>query len=342
MSNQSHGGTFGIELTPEAPSTQIAEWARLAENSGFDTVFVSHHYNNRDEFITLAEIARATDEVQLGPGITNPYETHPVTLASRMATLDERANGRGLFGVGPGDASTLSNLGFEQERPLRRVLETIRVVRRLWAGERVEHDGTFSVADAGLNYDARQLPIYVGAQGPHMTRMSAKYADGILYNGSHPRDIAWARDRIEEGLAERIESHAFGEYPVRRENFDFAVYASVSVAEDETSAREAARPPVAFIVAGAPPPVLERHGLDQRRATRIGEHIAAGSFRDAFDLVTEPMIDAFAVAGTPATVEERLEELLGYADSFVMGSPLGPDVETAIELMGGLFPSNQA
>ncbi|MEF8785270.1 MAG: 5,10-methylenetetrahydromethanopterin reductase [Haloarculaceae archaeon] len=317
---------IGLELTPEHPVSELSDLAVRAEGAGFDTIFASHHYNNRDEFIALADIARATDEVRLGPGITNPYETHPVTLASRSATLDELADGRGVFGVGAGDRSTLSNLGYDDERPLRRVLETMQVARRLWDGERVDHDGTFQAVDAGLNYDARRLPVYIGAQGPDMTRMAAKYADGVLFNGSHPRDIEWASDRVEEGLDAR---------PDERGEFDFAAYASVSIAEDAADAREAARPPVAFIAGSAPPPVLDRHDLDRELAGEIGEAVAAGEFREAFGLVTPAMIDAFCIAGTPETVESRVEAVMAEADSIVVGSPLGPDLATAIDLAGG-------
>jgi 5,10-methylenetetrahydromethanopterin reductase len=322
---------IGVELTPEIPVSRLTDLSVTAESAGFDSVFVSHHYNNRDEFVALAQIAAATDEIALGPGITNPYETHPVTLASRMATLDEFADGRGLFGIGPGDRSTLANLGYDHDSALRRVLETMQVARRLWAGERVDHDGTFAAVDAGLNYEAGEIPVYVGAQGPHMTRMSAKYADGILFNGSHPRDIAWARERVDEGLTDR---------PEERGSFDLAAYASVSVAPDATSAREAARPPVSFIAGGAPPPVLDRHGIDHDRAAEIGDEIAAGAFTDAFDLVTESMLDAFCIAGTPETVSDRVGAILDTADSVVLGAPLGPDLEAALELTGASLPTS--
>jgi len=318
--------TIGIELAPEHSVPELAALAATAEVEGFDTVFVSHHYNNRDEFVALTEIARETSEVRIGPGITNPYETHPVTMASRVATLDELSGGRGVYGVGPGDRSTLQNLGYDHDDALRRVLETMQVTRRLFDGERVTHDGTFEAEDAGLNYDARQLPLYVGAQGPHMTRMSAKHADGLLFNGSHPTDLAWASERVLEGLEARPGDHG---------EFDFAAYASVSVAAEAEAARQAARPPVAFIAGGAPPPVLERHDLDRGRASEIGDCIAAGKFTQAFETVSPAMIDAFCVAGTPETVTERVDAILAEADSFVMGAPLGPDPETAIELMGG-------
>ena len=315
----------GIELTPDVPVSTLTNHTERAAESGFDTVFLSHHYNNRDEFAALAAIAREVDTVRLGPGIANPYETHPVTLASRMATLDELSGGRGVFGLGPGDRSTLANLGFSQDDALRRVLETMQVSRKLWAGERVDHEGTFTANDAGLNYEAREIPVYVGAQGPHMTRMAAKYADGLLFNGSHPLDIEWAAERVEEGLEERADDV----------EFDFAAYASVSVASDRERAREAARPPVAFITAGAPPPVLDRHGVDESRADEIRLALSGGEFSRGFEQVTERMLDAFCVAGRPETVTGRLDDLLDIADSVVVGAPLGPDVEEALTLLDG-------
>ncbi|WP_135667581.1 5,10-methylenetetrahydromethanopterin reductase [Halorhabdus rudnickae] len=312
-----------IELTPEHPVEEVTQLAERAEAAGFDAVFASNHYNNRDPFLTLSSIARATETIDLGPGVVNPYETHPVRLASRMATLQEVSDGRGLFGIGAGDASTLSNLGVERESPLRRVLEAFKVAQDLWAGETVNHDGTFQATDASLNYAVEEIPVYVGAQGPHMLRMSAKHADGVLVNAAHPRDLEWSAERIEEGRAER---------PADRGAVDVAAYASVSVADDGKAAREAARPPVAFIAGSAAPPVLDRHDLDHDRAATIGEAIGRGDFEEAFGAVTPAMIDAFAIAGTVETVAERIATAREHVDSFVVASPLGPDLEGAIDL----------
>jgi 5,10-methylenetetrahydromethanopterin reductase len=316
---------MGIELTPEHPVDRVVELGTAAEQAGFDTLFTSCHYNNRDPFIVLSQLARETTDIRLGPGVINPYEIHPVRLASTIATLDEASNGRAVYGIGPGDQSTLQNLGTADQRGLRSVLEAFRTARRLWAGERVSHEGTFVARDAGLNYatHAGDIPVYVGGEGPHMCRMSAKHSDGLLFNGSNSDDVAWAREQVEQGLEER---------PDDRGPFDFAAYASVSIAEDGTAAREAARPPVAFITAGAPTPVLDRHAIDEERASDIGEAISAGAFSEAFQQVTDEMIDAFCIAGTPETVERQMKNVLAYADSVVVAAPLGPDLDRAIDL----------
>jgi 5,10-methylenetetrahydromethanopterin reductase len=317
----------GIELTPEIPVSEVAALGARAESAGFDAVFASCHYNNRDPFLALDRVAAATSEVLVGPGVANPYETHPVKLASQVATLDELSDGRAVFGVGAGDASTLSNLGVDREKPLRRVLESFKVAEDLWAGERVDHDGTFVARDAGLNYEPGEIPVYVGAQGPHMLRMAGKHADGVLVNASHPRDLSWSADRVAEGVEDRV---ADGDV-------DVAAFASVSIAEDEADALEAARPPVAFIAAGAAPPVLDRHDLDRERASDIGDAIEAGEFREAFGLVTDAMLDAFCIAGDPEQVAGRLASVDEHVDSVVAGSPLGPDQERAVELLASAF-----
>ncbi|SFR50679.1 5,10-methylenetetrahydromethanopterin reductase [Halogeometricum limi] len=316
--------TLGVELTPEHPVPEVVERGVAAEKAGYDTAFVSCHYNNRDPFAVLSHLASETEDLRLGPGVANPYEMHPVTLAAKTATVAELSGGRAVFGIGPGDPSTLANLGLSDERGLRSVLEAFKVAQRIWDGERVSHDGTFEATDAGVNFDVPgEIPVYVGGEGPHMCRMAGKHADGLLFNGSHPDDLSWARDRVAEGVADR---------PDERGDFELLAYASVSIGDDREEAREAARPPVAFIAAGAAPPVLDRHGVDRSVASDIGEKISAGEFSEAFGLVTPAMVDAFSMAGTEDEVTERMAGVLEHADGVVVGSPLGPDPDEAITL----------
>ncbi|WP_293031901.1 5,10-methylenetetrahydromethanopterin reductase [Natronococcus sp.] len=314
--------TRGIELTPEHSPERMGEIAGVAEREGFDVAFASSHYFNRDPFVALARMAEATDSMRLGPGIVNPYDTHPVKLASQAATIDEVSDGRGVFGIGAGDRSALSNLGYEHERPLRRVLESFGVARDLWAGETITHEGTFTARDASLNLEPRELPVYVGAQGPHMLRMSAKHADGVLINAAHPDDLEWAAGQLEKGLEERSDDGG---------EFESLAFASTSVAADEDAAREAARPPVAFIVGGAAEPVLDRHDIDREAASEISEAVENGDLGEAFERVTPRMIDHFCIAGTVDTVTDRFAAALEHVDGIVVGSPLGPELEDSIE-----------
>lgn len=318
----------GIELTPDAPVARIADRAVLAEDAAFDTTFVSCHHFNRDPFVALDRIARRTSEMRLGPGTANPLETHPVTLASRVGSLQETSDGRAVFGIGPGDPSALGSLGLAEGRGLRAVLEAFKGAQQLWAGESLSQEGTFDADRAQLKFDVpspEDIEVHIGGEGPHMCRMSGKHADGLLFNGSHPDDLAWARDRVEEGIADR---------PTTRGPFTLSAYASVSVAEDTERARDAARGPVAFITTSAAPPVLERHEIDAAAVSRVEAALADSRFGDAYAAVTPAMIDAFSIAGTPETVADQMAAVGEYADGIVVGSPIGPSKQEAIALAG--------
>ncbi len=329
-SNISSGAlpTFGIELTPDRTVDETAAHAAVAEQSGIDAGFVSNHFDNRDPFQTLAAIGRATDNFQFGPGVVNPRESHPVRLATQTATLAEQFPNRVLCGIGAGDRSTLAKLGFEHDRPVTRVAETVGIVRKLTSGERVTADGIYELDEVGLSYEPpAPVPIFVGAQGPTMVRMTAERADALLMNGSHPRDYEAAREHISAGSERRDAS---------RDALTVLGFACVSVAESSPSAREVARPPVAFVTAGAPDAQLERHGIDREAVRQIRHALATGDHASAYERVTERMIDTFSVAGSVAEVADELRTLATHVDGIVAGAPLGPDRKTAIELLGSV------
>jgi len=79
--------------------------------------------------------------------------------------------------------------------------------------------------------------------------------------------------------------------------------------------------------------VLDRHGIDVGLAEEIGDLVSAGEFRPAFEKVSDPMIDAFCVAGTPEDVAGRMATIREDADGVVAATPLGPDRATAIDLL---------
>ncbi len=307
-----------IELVAEHPVPHLRSLGETAEDAGFEAVWVTDHFNNRNPWVVLTSIAEATTEVELGPGVTNPYYAHPAWTASAVASLDEVSDGRARLGIGPGDVNTLKTLEIERDSPLYEVLDAVKLTRHLHAGERTSFEGIAD--DASLNYDAGDVPVYIGAQGPNMLRMANDHGDGVLINASHPADFEWSFDQIEEKKTEML------------------AYTSFSVDEDAEAAADAARSPVAFVTAGSPPPVLERHGVDADAADEIGGHIERGEFREAFSLVTEDMLDAFSVHGTPEECRERVRKLYETGvDTVVVGSPLGPDPESSIELAADLL-----
>ncbi len=317
-----------MEFVPEDPVEEIVSRAKLADEQSFDNIWITDHYNNRNVYIVLSRIAEETDQITLGPGVTNPYTVNPAETASAIATLDNISGGRAVLGIGPGDKTTLNSLGIEWDKPLTRTREAIEVIEQLLAGEEVECENMdkHDFRRAKLNFEFEgNIPIYIGAQGPNMLKMSGEKGDGVLINASHPDDFRFAVDQIKKGVEE-----------ARRDmdEVDVTAYTSFSVAEETDDAKEAVIPPVAFIAASVNEKILERHEISLEKAGEVQKYLDRGDYGEAFASVTDRMIESFALYGNPEECIEKIEELKDVGvTQIVSGSPIGPDKDEAIRMI---------
>lgn len=318
---------FGIEFVPDTHPQKIVGYSTLAESGGFDYVWITDHYNNRNPYVVLTAIALSTSKINLGPGVTNPYVVNPAWTASAVASLDEVSGGRAVLGLGAGDKVTLSSLGIPFKRPLSAIMESVEVVRMLWRGEAVKYKGkAVELNGARLSYrPARDIPVFIGAQGPKMLRLAGRIGEGVLINASHPRDFELAMKEIERGADDANR---------RLSDIDVIAYASFSCDFDAEEAKRKVTPVVAFIAAGCPPQVLERHRIPVDDVSKIGGALARGNFSGAFDAVTDKMVEAFSIYGTPRDCIEKIETLTKIGvTQVVVGSPIGPKKKKAINLI---------
>ncbi|MHC1636315.1 MAG: 5,10-methylenetetrahydromethanopterin reductase, partial [Candidatus Methanospirareceae archaeon] len=318
---------FGVELVPSMALDKIVDYTRKFELGGVDYVWITDHYTNRDPYVTLSLIAKATEFMKLGVGVTNPYTRHISSTASAIASLNELSAGRAVLGLGPGDKSTLSALNISVDKPLTRIKETVQTLRMLWRGESVKYEGeTVRLEGARLGFTPPStIPIYIGAQGPKMLMLAGQIGDGILINASNEKDFEFASEKINKGIEEAGR---------KREEVDVVAYTCFSVAESEEEAKKAAVPVVAFIAAGSPDNVLERHALDVDKAKEMRELIAKGKMGEAFSLVDNSYLDAFSVSGTPEQCIGKIEELIkAGVTQFVFGSPMGKKKSEALRLI---------
>ncbi|MEM2156349.1 MAG: 5,10-methylenetetrahydromethanopterin reductase [Candidatus Jordarchaeales archaeon] len=317
---------IGIELVPERETMETVKYIKHAEENGFQHAWVTDHYNNRNVYATLAVAAANTSKIRLGPGVTNPFLVYPAVTASAVATIDEISKGRAVMGIGAGDKGTLDQLGVEWKNPLTAVKEVVEICRLLWKGEAVKYDGQmFKIKNARLSYKpAGQIPIYIGAQGPKMLALAAELGDGALINASNPKDIEPAVKIIKETLNK-----------VGKKEFDIVAYTSFSVDENKEEAKKMATYVVAFIAAATPSVVLERHGIPESDVQQIRELIGAGKIGKAAKSVTDDMLEAFSIYGTPSECAEKMAKLVKIGvTQLVIGSPIAADKMKAIELIG--------
>ena len=314
---------FGIEFVPDESVLKIGYMAKLAEDAGFGNIWITDHYNNRDVWTTLAVLSLLTNKISLGTGVTNPYTRNAAITASSIASINELSGGRAILGIGPGDKATFDKMGIDWDKPLSRVRETVLAIRAFLAKEQVSQAG---FKGAQMSFTTSKIPIYIGAQGPKMLELAGAISDGVLINASHPDDFKFAVPMIHAG-AEKA-----GRKP---EDVQVCAYASFSADKDPAKAVNASKIVVAFIVAGSPENVLERHGIGMYEAKAISDAISRFDFKGAMDGVTPRMTEAFSISGAPADCRARIDELLSTGvTQIVVGSPIGPNKESAIKLIG--------
>jgi 5,10-methylenetetrahydromethanopterin reductase len=321
--------SFGIEFVPMELFWRTTYYTIQAERLGYDSIWITDHFNNRNVYVSLAVIANYTDRIKLGPGVTNPYLVHPTMTAQSVASLNEVAPGRVICGIGAGDKTTLEMVGVKMSSPLTTVREAVEVIRRQIARAKGRYEGKIFETSPGarLNFKVQEkIPIYIGAQGPKMLQLAGSLGDGALVNASHPDDIDRAVRLITRGSEKQGRDS---------KEIDIAAYTSFSVAETEKEARKPVVPVVAYIVAGSPPFILEKHDILVEKADEIRRALANREWGKAFGSIDDNMIDAFSVCGTPEQCTEKIDSLFKTGIThFVTGSPLGPNARSSINLFG--------
>ena len=192
---------FGVTASQTPPGKAWTDLARRAEELGYDTFVMQDHLGRQlSPLGGLAAAAAVTSRIRIGAFVfANDYR-HPLLLARETATLDRISNGRVELGIGAGwNTSDYRQLGMAYERPglrIERMQESVIVMRRLFAGERVTHAGRHYHLD-GARLAPRpvqsRIPILIGGGGPRMLRIAAREADivGLLTQfDSHGRPIA--------------------------------------------------------------------------------------------------------------------------------------------------------
>ena len=310
---------FGLTLQGVEPPAAFAEQVRGLEAQGFSHLWVtdsSLHARYVYAYLTLAAIN--SQQLQLGPGVTHPFTRHPAITANAIATIDEISGGRAMLGLGTGDRPT-AELGFSPAR-IQTMREMIDVVRRLFAGETLDHDGAFRLVQARLHYRLRDhLPIFVACSGPRMLRLAGEVADGVIVQcGVFAGAIEWALQHVGEGAAR-----------VGRSLSDLQVWvmACGAISDDQEWALKSSRTMAAWFAQTAPH-CCQLAGIDRGLVERIQEAYSGGEFHDAqaaAALVPPEMVELFTVGGTPAEASARLEQLRQIGVQAINYMPTGPE-----------------
>jgi 5,10-methylenetetrahydromethanopterin reductase len=289
------------------------EFAKYAEKKGFEAIWHAESRLARDALIPLAAMAAVTDHIKLGTGVINNWTRNIGLTGASFVTLDELSHGRCLLGIGAWWDPLAWKVGIERKKPLKAMREYVTVLQRLFRMENVTFDGEFvKVRDIRLDVvhgdpsTPRNIPIYIGATGWEMVRLTGEIADGLLLNYLvSPEYNRKALEYLKEGV--RVAGREF-------ERIDRPQLVVCSLDEDADRALDSARPLVAQYL-GQQPHIAKASGVKDSLIEEVKNALGGwpakpGGLEKAQALVEDELVQLITASGTADDCVKKVEEYL--------------------------------
>ena len=332
----------GASLDPDRLTQHVSD----LESAGVDLIWGGEIYGY-DLVSTLAFIAARTEHVQLMTGILPVFSRSPAIIAQTAMTIDTLSGGRFVLGLGTSGPQVIEGWhGVPFNKPLGRTRDVIEICRKVWSGDKVEHDGrTVSLplppdAGTGLGKPLRlmckplrqDIPIAVASIGPSNVEMTAELAQ--VWQPIHflPEKFneVWG-DALAAGKARR--SSELGELQIIAGG---TVALGTGPATD--AARKMVRDNVGFYVGGMGArdknfynDLFKRYGYE-KEAEQIQDLFLSGKRDEAFAAVPEDYIDRASLTGDEGRVRERIEIYREVGVSY-LDITIPPDTENPLEVI---------
>jgi F420-dependent oxidoreductase-like protein len=304
-------------IAPGRSLDQAVERAKLAEEIGYESIWLSQLPTERDSALVLAQYAAGTERAGLGSFVFPIYTRHPTAMAQMAATLDEISGGRFRLGIGVSHKVTVEGLwGLKLDHPVDAMREYLQIVRALLVEGSVSFEGThFTGRGAYAPARRPELPIVIAALGPRMLELAGELADGVALWMCSP-------GYIEREVVPRVRA---GRERAGRDLDGFEIVAAldVSLTANVEGAREVFRGRFERY-AGLP---YYRSMLD---ASGFAEQLGAGT-------ITDGMLHELAGMGDEAALQEAVRR---YRDAGCTLPLVGPF--TQHEGAAGFEPSLRA
>ena len=317
------------------PLREGMEYARYAEDRGFDAVWQAESRLVREATVPMAAYAAVTSRIKVGSGIVPIWTRNVGLLAATFSTLDELAPGRVMLGLGAWWEPLASKVGVDRRKPLRAMRETVEATRRLLAMERVTYHGEFvHLDDVEIDIvhgdrSPKHVPIYIGATGMQMMELAGEIADGVLLNYM----VAPAYN------AEAMAALAAGAAKAGRtvDDLDRPQLVVCSVDRDRDLALDRSRELLTQYL-GQQPHIMKASGVDPALIEEIGKVLTWPAERDeirrAMRLVPDDVVQQITASGSPEECRAKVAEYVEAGTTCPVLYPLGDDVRLMIDTFG--------
>src|SRR5262252_9511061 len=181
-------GRVALYLQDKHSLSVAIDYVLYAESRDFEAVWQAESRLVRDAIVPMAAYAATTSRIKVGSGVINDWTRNAALIASTFSTLDDLAPGRIMCGLGVWWEPLASKVGVSRRKPVQAMRETVEVVRRLLAMEKVTYKGEFvRVDDIEIDIvhgdrSPKRVPIYIGATGMKMMELAGEIGDGVVLN----------------------------------------------------------------------------------------------------------------------------------------------------------------
>ncbi len=326
-----NGKRVALYLQDKHPIRDGMDYARYAEEKGFEAVWQAESRLVRDAIVPMAAFAAVTNKIKVGSGVINNWTRNIGLLAATFLTLDDLAPNRVICGIGAWWDPLARNVGIDRRRPLLAMRETIEVMRRLLAMENVTFHGEFHHVD-GIELDVvhgrrepRHVPVMIGATGPQMMELTGEIADGAVLNYCVPPEYNIpALEQLERGAAKAGR---------KLEEIDRPQLIVCSVHEDRQVALDGSRELLTQYLAQQPH-IAKASGVKQETVDKIqailGWPATKEQVHQAMHLVPDELVQRITASGTAAEVKAKVREYVDAGATCPILYPLG-DVKLMID-----------
>jgi F420-dependent oxidoreductase-like protein len=334
---------LNVPYTDYIPRQMSLAFVEAADRLGYDTVWIAEAYG-WDAVTVLTEIACRTERIKLATGIVNVFSRSPALIAQTAASLDNISGGRFVLGLGTSGHQVIEGWhGVRFEKGVRRLRETMEVVRTVLRRERLVYEGDVFQMSMGLKLITHpirdRIPIYLATLTPAGIALAGEVADGWLPVFFSPRHYESSiRPQLEKGAVRS--GRDLGELSI-------CVEQPVVVTDDLDAGRDAVRPQIALYVGGMGSReknyynmLFRSYGFEEE-AARIQDLYLARRREEAMAAVTPEMIDLVTIIGPLTECRRRLDELEALGVSEVAISLQVPDNDPAklMEALEAFAPS---
>jgi 5,10-methylenetetrahydromethanopterin reductase len=301
--------------------------AQYAESKGFEAVWQAESRLVRDAIVPMAAFAATTHRIKVASGVINNWTRNIGLLAATFLTLDDLAPDRIICGIGAWWDPLARKVGIDRRKPLLAMRETVEVLRRLLAMERVTFYGEFHrVDDIVLDVvhgrrTPRHVPIYIGATGMGMMELAGEIADGVCLNYLvHPNYNTQALEALERGARKVGRS---------LDEIDRPQLVICSVDHDRQKALDKARKMMTQYL-GQQPHLMKASGVGQALLDEIHQVLTWPAtdeeIESAMHLVPDDVVQMCTASGSPAEVKAKVREYVASGATCPILYPLGDPI----------------